>query len=407
MSKKIGVYVPGLGESYRKESAEKYAARLMHELDYNNTDSKLLYRSTVEKLPYDASGNLFTQQIIISEEKDNVVTEVYRLYEYQYASVLTSDFEKKNVFLKSLSLFCGVIAKLPVIILRVFYIGHEIGYRPRYRGEAFFIFLVFLLMSLSILFLLPSALGLLLTTMNEHAGLKNMLGRLDLSPAEVKKFSQVTLNITALILILMPGANTVVTALATEFSCATGYLHSGDRKQKIHGQIDRLIEFICEREGDDAEITFHSYSFGSIVILDYLFPFGIEPSTRVQKNVKGLITIGCPYDFVRVYFKGFFRMRDTSMAGRITWINVYSLADALASNFRKSDTTGNAEYGMPGSSVTPVNLNYEVTNVKPNIIFQLLSLYSIRSHAKYWDTDDDGQSCLGTIVKELKQRSII
>ena len=146
MSKKVGIYIPGLGETYRKESGEKYAKRFMRQLDYNNTESKTDYKLTVEKLQYGDGEQLSTQQITIWEQKDGQETEVYRFYEYQYASVLTGSFDQKNVFVKSLILFGNVIVKLPMIFFRVFYTGKQVGCRPRYRGETLFLFLIFSLL---------------------------------------------------------------------------------------------------------------------------------------------------------------------------------------------------------------------------------------------------------------------
>jgi hypothetical protein len=62
---------------------------------------------------------------------------------------------------------------------------------------------------------------------------------------------------------------------------------------------------------------------------------------------------------------------------------------------------------MPGSPLLPVNLNYELTNIKPNLLYQLLTLYSVRVHASYWDADDDAQSCLSLVVKQLQEQNII
>lgn len=407
MQRQVGIYIPGLGEAYRKESAEKYARRFMHQIDYNNPDSKPDYSLTVEKLQFNTHADLYTQQITIWEEKNGEKNELYRFYEYQYANVLTASFEQKNVFLKSLTLFGNVIVKLPMIIFRVFYTGGNIGYRPRYRGEAFFLFLIFFIMSLAVLFLLPAAIGLILPNLENTDKLIKLLAKVNLTPEDLKDFSQKVLNITAVILVLLPGANTIVTALATEFSCAAGYLNNGERKQKIHGQIDDLMEFICEREGNNTEISLHTYSFGSVIALDYLFPYGIESSTRVKNNIKGLVTIGCPFDFIQLYFGGFFNRRNIELSKSIVWINVYSLADALASNFRKTNSKGEAEYSIPDSTLKPFNINYEITNIRPNIFFQLLTIYSIKAHASYWDKDDDGQSCLGMVVKALKQHQLI
>lgn len=407
MAKKIGIYLPGLGEEYRNETGIKYTQRLLNQLNFCNIDSKATYDIKIEKIKYDIKDELYTNEITVIENSNGSNNTIYKVYEFQYKKVLTEAFEKQNVLIKSLILFCGVIVKLPLIISRLFSINSSVGYRRRHRGETFFIFGIFLLMSLAVLFLLPSAIGLLITTIGKNEDLKSFINYLHIDPSKLKKVSQIILNITAAILVIIPSANSLITSLATEFICASNYLNAGERKQKVHGQIDKLIEFIVEREGPDTELTLHSYSFGSIIALDYLFPYGIKLSERIKTNVKGLVTIGCPFDFVSVYFPNFFEGRDTSMLQLIKWINVYSLRDALASNFRKTGTIGDAEYSFKDASEKPINLNYEIANVRMNIFFQMITLSSIKAHTCYWDQEDDGQSCLRIVANEMKQQKLI
>ncbi|MBC8884069.1 hypothetical protein H9X57_14160 [Flavobacterium piscinae] len=61
------------------------------------------------------------------------------------------------------------------------------------------------------------------------------------------------------------------------------------------------------------------------------------------------------------------------MENKIQWLNVYSLSDALSSNFRKDATRGESEYGFKDSSIKPENINYEITADKSQNIFTILS----------------------------------
>lgn len=407
MAKKIGVYLPGLGEEHRNETGIKYAQRLLNQLNFDNNNSSATYEIKIEKIKFDEKDELYTNEISIIEKLNSKASEVYKIYEFQYKKILTEAFEKQNVLVKSFTLFISSIVKLPVIFLRLFRISSSIGYSRRHRGETLFIFGLFILMSLAILFLLPSAIGLIITAFGKNEDLKSMINYLHINPAKLKTVSQVILNITAAILVIIPAANTLITSLATEFICASNYLNAGERKQKVHGQLDKLIEFIVEREGADVELTLHSYSFGSIISLDFIFPFGIEPSQRILNNVKGLITIGCPFDFVSVYYPNFFDNRKMDLIKKIKWLNVYSIQDALASNFRKTPTVGVAEYSFAGVDAKPINLNYEVSNTQSNLLVQVITLSSIKAHTCYWDKEDDGQSCLRIIVKEMKTQQLI
>ncbi len=92
---------------------------------------------------------------------------------------------------------------------------------------------------------------------------------------------------------------------------------------------------------------------------------------------------------------------------KLHWLNIYSIADALGTNFRKDAKIGDAQFGIQANSLKPANLNYEVSAHNPNSIIDFISLYSIRVHGMYWDIQAEGKSCLGLIYREMHQRSLI
>ena len=104
----------------------------------------------------------------------------------------------------------------------------------------------------------------------------------------------------------------------------------------IQGNFDALVEYIVENE-ENPNIHLHTYSFGSIIALDALFPIGTEPCTNILNNIKLLITVGAPYEFIDNYYPNFYTDRTDKMSEKIEWINVYSTMDAFASNFRKDN----------------------------------------------------------------------
>ena len=62
------------------------------------------------------------------------------------------------------------------------------------------------------------------------------------------------------------------------------------------------------------------------------------------------------------------------MSEKIEWINVYSTMDAFASNFRKDNEVGNAQYGIKGKKEVPFNLNYEIARREKYNLFSFLTL---------------------------------
>jgi len=221
-----------------------------------------------------------------------------------------------------------------------------------------------------------------------------------------KKAAQIITDVTALFVFFIPGISDAIVSVACEFVSASDYLELGLTKQSIHGQLDILIERIVAQEGPDVEICMHCYSFGSLVALDYLFPYGTEPSARVHEFVKGLVTIACPFDFIAVYFPKFFEGRHVSNMDKLKWINVYSLADALASNFRKSDTAGEADYSFQKNAPIPKNINYDVANIRMNIMMQFVTLAALQAHGNYWD-GKGGQSCLRLVIEAMAKENLL
>jgi hypothetical protein len=206
--------------------------------------------------------------------------------------------------------------------------------------------------------------------------------------------------ITTLLLLIVPRSKEIITSLATEFACVDNYIQYGEQSQLILGNLDLLMEHICENNVN-AKVHIHSYSFGSILALDLLFPIGNIPSANILKNVELLITIGSPYEFVKAYYANFYDKRCLDMDNKMKWINVYSIADALATNFRKDGIIGQAHFGIKGSSLKPININYEISPVQKFSLTNFITLYHLKIHQHYWDSSTSGQSCMRMIFNEM------
>lgn len=95
------------------------------------------------------------------------------------------------------------------------------------------------------------------------------------------------------------------------------------------------------------------------------------------------------------------------MENALIWLNIYSTADALATNFRNDMKRGSAEFGIKGTSLLPVNINYEITSDKRMTLFNFITMDSIRMHKCYWDSSPNGQSCVRLLYHEMKQQQFI
>lgn len=122
-----------------------------------------------------------------------------------------------------------------------------------------------------------------------------------------------------------------------EVVAADKYLSVDERRGSLQGQFAALLNHLAEK--DDVKYdTIHviGYSFGSIVALDALFPHN-KPGPRFDR-IDTLVTIGCPFDFIRTYWPDYFKGRKRREGTPRRWINIYARADVLGSNFRDEQT---------------------------------------------------------------------
>jgi hypothetical protein len=392
---KIGIYITGLGQTYNQESVEKYAARFKNELNYNAIGTS--FQLKTEKSTYYQDKECTV--VSIFEQKNNKEEVIYKFYDFKYRDILLEKFNKYNILNKNIVLFFLVIKKLPVLLKRLFFFD---GYSR--TGQTFYVFAIFFIISIAILFMIPSALIALMTLTSKisEINLPFKIANIDFTYFSV----MFVMPMTTLLLIIIPNSKEMITSLATEFACVDNYIQYGEQSQIILGNLDLLIEHISETN-PDSKIHIHSYSFGSILALDLLYPLGNIPSNNTLKNIELLITIGSPYEFIKAYYTNFYEHRCLDIDHKLQWINVYSIDDALATNFRKDAKIGAAQFGIKGSSVKPQNINYEIAPVQSFGLINFMTLYHLKIHMHYWDTSTSGQSCLRMIFKEIVDKKMI
>lgn len=409
---KVGVYIGGLGQSFHDDTVEKYAVRIKNELNYEHTGESFDIKT--EKVFYADEKESTVVRIFKKNENDEEGDIVYKLYDFNYNEILTEKFKEKNILIKNIILFWLVVKKFPQIVLRLF--KYNSFSRPYLTFYAFFILFI---VSLAILFFIPASVEVAtnLSTTNEFKdlmsffSLDNFVESINSFLGEfnwptLKKMLKAGVPITALVLLIIPESKVIITALATEFVCVDQYIDNGDRSQLILGNLDLLVEYIAENE-PNSKIHFHSYSFGSIVVKDLLFPIGTLPSKNLLNLTELIVTIGTPYEFINAYYPNYYSDRCNVMEEKVKWFNVYSLSDALATNFRKDSKKGDAEFGIGNLKLVPVNLNYEISASKNMNFFSFFTLYSIRAHKYYWDFSTQGSNCVRLIINKMKENDFI
>jgi hypothetical protein len=407
----IGIYLSGLGQSFTKETVEKYAERYINDLKESTKGYD--FESKIEKIYYADNQDSFIVRIYKIEKGKETRELIYTLYDFDYTDLISEKFNKKNLLLKNLSLFLLVFRKLPVLIKRLKYRN------LKQTVQTFYIFGVFLLISSSILILIPSI------TYSSFPSIRNIIpfdtfkycvpiikdGNCTIFDYPVcflvhyiKSFFKAMLYLTPIIttlILIMPESRTMITKLASEFASLDNYMQYGEQRQIILGNLDKLIDHITENENITSKIQFHSYSFGTIIAIDLLFPIGNIPSINVKENINLLITVGCPYEFIKAYYPNYFKERDIEMEDKIEWINVYNEADAFSTKFDKTLSFGTST--TENKKIKPINLKYGITQENGKNLYSIVTLYHIKVHKSYWDNSTKGQSCTRMIFSKMKE----
>lgn len=191
-----------------------------------------------------------------------------------------------------------------------------------------------------------------------------------------------------------------------ELVCASDYIATADRKLAIVGQLSALLEHITEKDIPYRKIHVVSYSFGSLVAIDAIFPH-LPPGKRFEK-IDTFVTLGCPFDLVRTYWPDYFKGRVAADNGPKKWINVYTPADVLGSNFRddqndEESTTGVVLEKEGSKAITPANLRFsrgvELASLSPIDLFFMAGL---KVHNSYFgDEEDTSLSCFDILVPHI------
>ena len=195
---------------------------------------------------------------------------------------------------------------------------------------------------------------------------------------------------------------------ATDYLAVDRYLSGGAGAPRLAGEIDGLLEAIRDTAPQYRRMDLCSYSLGSIVAINAMFPFGTTPPAgSAVGNVTTLVTIGCPFDMVRLVRPGYFKGRKWLQPGP-GWLNIYTPADILGSNFRDDEDEAPADPAVVERATAtesdqspdfpvPVNVAYHPGGVPPGGFLQ-----GFRVHGSYWDPDGSGEnSCFVQVVEKL------
>lgn len=375
-----------------EQTVKAYAQRMMKAIDEQNSNSSYKYRIESSEKEYDEEGNI-TDVISVFESNGDSETEVYRFYEFKYGKFLTSKFQESNILYRFSSLLFVLIARLLSVIKSIFSFKDEINKKS--KVQALYFTIIYIGLAIYLFLLIPSILGII-------AGVISDVEIINFSikiPDKVENAINVIISLFSAFMLLTPNSKNIFSAMAVEYFAANQYLSIGDRRLIIMGKLNRLIEVISEEE-NNVEIEIHSYSFGTVLAIDAIFPYESEPNTRIKNTIVKLITIGCPFDFIEIYWTNYFANRKYSNLSLKSWKNISSDLDVLSSKFdgfpkkqqKFIDSTAFWE------NLGKIDITYNMVNPSQVSYLQMLMFYGLKAHQMYWDKHLDSRSCLTRLM---------
>jgi hypothetical protein len=420
------IFVSGLGE-WADQSADSIARRIAVSLDRNAQTVQAQFNLKLESRDeeYVSSAQLTrkTQVRTIFRKDGAAEVPVLDIYALDYRPTLSQKYERQNVLVQSARLFLLLVINLPRFVRASF----SPAKGRTAKAQFYFALLILSLLTVYMAVLFAAAAGVVGQALwqSSQAVSAVVSGQPAPAPAATPvvtptpapapppgaaspqsfRLSQLLGPLQTLVVLvaalqaLWPGLREGLVKGALTYISLIEYITYGERREVIAGQFSDLLEHIAEK-GAYRHIHFVAFSFGSIVTLDTLFPANRKPGERFRL-VHTLVTIGCPFDFLRMFWPEYFRKRQTWPDRPQRWINLYSPVDALASNFRDNDEDKPAERGIAladGGERKPDNLVY---SRGPDHISPLaaLALAGLRAHTTYWEVEYESEvSCFTDIV---------
>jgi pimeloyl-ACP methyl ester carboxylesterase len=180
------------------------------------------------------------------------------------------------------------------------------------------------------------------------------------------------------------------------------FVHDDRREASVARTLVQAVDRVIDREPGRA-IYLLGYSLGSLVCLAFAFPrdaLHVTPDERHATSLAGLITVGCPVDFVRLYVPDYLDAR-TARVPDLAWTNIFIGADVLASNFVDGDDSASLEdarHPVARMVMTPpVCLRYTSEELTWRTVW---GRRGFLSHGGYWDEIGD-DSCLRLVKDRL------
>lgn len=420
MKKDAIIFIPGLGQEFVDQSFENIARRiaLAFERQAKTPQSKFSVKMKNESCGSDSQPekNYQVATILREDKKENEEDEnnsqalpLIDIYGLNYHSLLTKDYHSPNLLVNAARLFLSIFISIPKLI-PLFFGAQRKAKTFVEKLQTLYATFVLALLIIYMVSLLLAGLNVALIPFSDEIKTLHTSGSLSTLYSWFNNLSSwfrgstVMVIIIAIIEIFQPNIKENFTKASIEYAGVIDYLTLGVNRNIIIGKFTDLFEEISEKP-DYENIHVIAYSFGTIVAIDTIFPIGRMPTERFN-TLKTLVTIGCPFDLIRLLWLNYFLKRQGFANIPKRWLNIYSTVDILSSNFRndnrddESEKTINAVNLHHDQKVKPENVIYsEGFDVNDLSLFNWLTLIGIRSHAMYWEKNFQSEiSCFDILI---------
>ncbi len=405
------VFVPGIGCSPRQSIdglAQRIAAAMNRYAESRSAEFYLESGQDIDYASYDSEPLKTRCRSVMRKNADQTTIPAVDVYEFSYQDKLTLKHRNSNDLTKAFRLFLVLISNIPAYF-RAFF-GKQHKQKDAKSKIQFLLALVILSMLIVYLVFLAGAVWGVIAQMPAvqeaitpaTEGLTVQIGE----PAtgsdqgrtnpltRIPAISLTVVVLVATIEIFFPGLRSAFTDSAIRYLGMIEYIDNGQRAPVLAGNFAQLLDYI-EAQGYD-RVHIIAYSFGTIIALDNLFPADQEPEPTFT-GIETLVTIGCPYDLVNVFWPSYYTDRRALPKTPGTWFNIFAPTDVMGSNFRMD------QKDEPPESVTSIKMRVAVAQSKlipdknvsyyygqkrdKNSAFQLLVLAGLKAHADYWERD--------------------
>ena len=411
------VFLPGMaGGVAVNQKIDVLCRRIAAALDSNADDRTITFSHKVHALE---NLKTFKGEVgTIYRQDDQGDTPVIDVYMLDYRQTLIERYENRNLLVKTGLL----LAALPGGVARI--LGAMITRRTsKSRQEK-----LQLLYAIGILCLLIVYVAILIGALASLIDDSNVLAKV-LPGTKLTEFfkwfskvSQWIVVLGAVLLLFLPpkfNFKERIGQAAVDYLCLVYYLNLGEQRNTIVGRLETFIDEISRISGTERKkgpgkgyrhIHLFSYSFGSIIALDALFPAGRSPG-RPLRDIHTLVTIGCPFDFVRTFWSSYFdKRREYAKDHPARWLNVYSPLDVLASNFRNDSQIGDASISIRAEELSanadapaPSNVRFHEGLDHSQLSFSdSLTLLGLRAHSMYWSSKAEVErNCFSELIPKM------